>query len=139
MLSGTSVTDVTIEDEGSSRPRGRPRHRPHDLVHRWSSPDRFLALRTQSEDSRSFQTSKSPYQLRGRELYTRSRDASVNPFRSVSASRAQEHTADRIPNSRGPQPPSYTPSFVHGTTTASVNLDPRRPPDTPRHPSWGTF
>ena len=52
------------------------------------------------------------------------------------ATRAPEYNDRSRSTSR---PINYTPSFVHSINASPVNIDPRRHPDTMRHPGWATF
>ena len=75
--------------------------------------------------------------LRGREKYTRSRDTTQNPFRSIS-DRSAEMARRRQDNPWGLHYPHYTPSFVNGTDAAPFAVNPRV--GTPaRQLSWGGF
>lgn len=106
---------------------------------RWTSPDRFISQRPSDRVASPFRLSKPPDKLRGRELYQRIRDPTVDPFRSLGESRSQEMSRRTASTSYGLRPPRYLPSFAHGDDAGPVNLDPRRGPGAIRHPSWTGF
>lgn len=75
------------------------------------------------EKSASYQTSRPPSLLQGRERYHRRRDNTLSPFRSVSETRSTDLVRQRhYPNAYNLRPPHYTPSFVHGTDATPAHL-----------------
>lgn len=74
----------------------------------------------------SYQTSRPPALLQGRERYHRQRDNTLSPFRSVSETRSTDLVRQRqYPNAYNLRPPHYTPSFVHGTDATPAYVEAR--------------
>lgn len=70
----------------------------------------------------SYQTSTPPALLKGRERNNRQRDASIDPFRSVSETRSRNLARQRhSQNAYNLRPPHYIPSFVNGTDTTPAH------------------
>ena len=108
---------------------------------RFTSPDRYIPQRPPGgQASPNVHTSKPPSALYNQEIYTRSRDASVDPFGSASPSRSATVVRRRIAgDTLGIRVPHYTPSFVNGTDAGLVEASPRASPQNTRQPSWGGF
>lgn len=108
---------------------------------RFTSPDRYIPQRPLGgQASPNVHTSKPPSALYNREIYTRSRDASVDPFGSASESRSATVIRRRIAgDTLGIRVPHYTPSFVNGTDAGLVEGNPRASAQNLRQPSWGGF
>ena len=116
----------------------------HAALQAWTrltSPDRYIPQRPSGgRASPNVHTSKSPDALRGRELYTRSRNTAVDPFRTISESRSANVVRRRIAGDTiGIRVLHYTPSFVNGTDAGVVEANPRAGTQTRRQPSWGGF
>jgi hypothetical protein len=106
---------------------------------RFTSPDRYIPRRPGADSSSSpFRVSKPPSTLRGRELYTRSRDSTRNPFRSTSDRSNQTASRRNAAHGFGLRTPHYTPSFVNDVDASPFPFDSRHQAST-RHPSWGGF
>jgi hypothetical protein len=107
---------------------------------RFTSPDRYVPQRpTLAQDSPSYRTSKPPSSLRGRELYTRSRDLIKNPFRSTSDRSAEVARRLAVQNPYGLRLPRYTPSFVTRLDATSPVSHPGDAASPTRQLSWGGF
>jgi hypothetical protein len=106
---------------------------------RFTSPDRYIPRRPEADPSSSpFRLSKPPSTLRGRELYTRSRDSTRDPFRSTSDRSNEIARRRNAANVFGLRTPHYTPSFVNDVDASPFPFDSRHHAST-RHPSWGGF
>jgi hypothetical protein len=107
---------------------------------KFASPDRYVPQRPSIDQGcPPYHTNKSPSSLRGRELYTRHRDHTRNPFRTVS-DRSNEVARRRDGHNRyGLRFPHYTPSFVHGDDASPFAIDPTNVSQTGRQLSWGGF
>ena len=92
---------------------------------RFASPDRFIPQRPLHVDTRqSYQATKPPVLLQGRERNDRRRDNTINPFRSVSESRSQSITRQRnAHNAYNLRPPHYVPAFVYGRDATLAHVD----------------
>ncbi|KAJ9614639.1 hypothetical protein H2200_002776 [Cladophialophora chaetospira] len=90
------------------------------------------------ERHESYQTSKPPVLLQGRERNERQRDNTVDPFRSVSQNRSRSLARQRnAQNAYNLRPPHYIPSFVHGRDTTPAHVDVRVATRTLRQISGG--
>ena len=106
----------------------------------FASPDRYIPQRPDlAHDNPSYRTSKPPSELRGLEKYTRSRDTTQNPFRSISDRSAEMARRRNNDNIYGLRPPHYTPSFVNGVDAAPFAVDARLGAQAVRQLSWGGF
>lgn len=121
-----STSQLAFEDHPSQafprRPGSSVRSRKH-----FASPDRFIPQRPLHVDKRStYQTSKPPVLLQGRERNTRKRDDTVNPFRSISETRSRNLSRQRqSQNVYNLRPPHYIPSFVHGRDVTPGHVEER--------------
>ena len=106
---------------------------------RFASPDRFIPQRPLLIDrTESYHTSKPPVLLQGRERNDRRRDNTIDPFRSISASRSRSVTRQRnAHNAYNLRPPRYVPSFVYGRDATPAHVDARVATSTLRHVSDG--
>ena len=107
---------------------------------RFTSPDRYVPQRPAlHQHTLSFRTSKPPPLLQGREHYTRSRDRTRDPFRSVSDRSNEVARRRNGDHTYGLRFPHYTPSFVNGNDAGPFVVDPRPPAHSSRQFSSGGF
>lgn len=136
----------TMCQSGQMFDRGRTlgkRHVSADTAQRarhwFSSPDRYVPTRpSPSATDRPIHSSQSPQKLSPRERYTRSRDNGRDPFRTPSSSRSRDAVPHRpLGTDRRPQPPHFTPDFVHANGSPPPQRDARGFIDIPRQISAG--